>query len=430
MASVSGLPSYLYPVRHTFIDDPAGRLDSLEGFLHERQAFSCPVSRVEEPGSGVEVPAKAASESPHDKSTAAPQASETRSQEAEESDCSTVDTGSLHDVPHTPELEPATAFQLPMSLTGLLSHASASHQSSAASSEQVLSHEHVPTSSFFSSMTGFAAPFSPGAGAYFGNDVMTTGGVTSHGLHHELQGNHHTHTTHGPTHGTTHLSHGHHVANQNAMPPAMPNHPMPMGTHQHHGLAHQMGGPQSPPPPEPAPNVPPAQLPQVPSHVPTQNGSGPQVLKLEAALAPATAPASLTTPLEEAQRAQMLEVQQAAAVAAAQAVSATHEEQVAAANAFASASGLVLQQESTPAASGRELPSAGSTGHGMGQCRPCAFWTTKGCSSGQDCQFCHLCAPGEKKRRQKAKRAFFGALAEMQRCFTGDGSEGLAPPPE
>ena len=30
---------YLYPVRHTFIDDPVGRLDSLEGFLHERQAF-------------------------------------------------------------------------------------------------------------------------------------------------------------------------------------------------------------------------------------------------------------------------------------------------------------------------------------------------------------------------------------------------------
>jgi len=414
MASVSGLPSYLYPVRHTFIDDPAGRLDSLEGFLHERQAFSCPVSRVEEPGSGVEVPVKAASESAHDKSTAAPQASETRSQEAEESDCSTVDTGSLHDVPHTPELEPATAFQLPMSLTGLLSHASASHQSSAASSEQVLSHEHVPNSSFFSSMTGFAAPFSPGAGAYFGND-MVTGGV-SHGLHHELQGSHKTHGTHG-----THLSH-HHVA-ANPMPAAMP--PMPMGTH--HGLAHQMG-PQIPPPPEPAPNVPPAQLPQVPSHVPTQNGSGPQVLKLEAALAPATS-ATTPTPLEEAQRAQMLEVQQAAAVAAAQAVSATHEEQVAAANAFASASGLVLQ-ESTPATSGRELPSAGSTGHGMGQCRPCAFWTTKGCSSGQDCQFCHLCAPGEKKRRQKAKRAFFGALAEMQRCFTGDGSEGVATPPE
>ena len=31
------LARYLYPVRHTFIDDPVGRLDSLEGFLHERQ---------------------------------------------------------------------------------------------------------------------------------------------------------------------------------------------------------------------------------------------------------------------------------------------------------------------------------------------------------------------------------------------------------
>eukprot|EP00435_Cladocopium_sp_Y103_P058076 s878_g20.t1 len=90
---------------------------------------------------------------------------------------------------------------------------------------------------------------------------------------------------------------------------------------------------------------------------------------------------------------------------------------VAAANAFASASGLALQQD---ASSELNLPSAGSTGHHLGQCRPCAFWTTKGCSSGQECQFCHLCAPGEKKRRQKAKRAFFGALAEMQRCFTGE----------
>ena len=103
---------------------------------------------------------------------------------------------------------------------------------------------------------------------------MTTGGV-SHGLHHELQGNHHG-PTHGPTH-STHLSHGHHVANHQMPPNPMPPTPMPMGSHQHHGLAHQMGGPQSPPPPEPAPNVPPAQLPQVPSHVPTQNGSGPQV---------------------------------------------------------------------------------------------------------------------------------------------------------
>lgn len=58
--------AYLYPeplwVRNTFIDDPAGRLDSLEGFLHERQAFSCPVSRASDESGEASRPAKAASE--------------------------------------------------------------------------------------------------------------------------------------------------------------------------------------------------------------------------------------------------------------------------------------------------------------------------------------------------------------------------------
>eukprot|EP00930_Biecheleria_cincta_P083843 TRINITY_DN73353_c0_g1_i1.p1 TRINITY_DN73353_c0_g1~~TRINITY_DN73353_c0_g1_i1.p1 ORF type:complete len:299 (+),score=74.59 TRINITY_DN73353_c0_g1_i1:89-985(+) len=70
------------------------------------------------------------------------------------------------------------------------------------------------------------------------------------------------------------------------------------------------------------------------------------------------------------------------------------------------------------AASVFSLPSLGSALHSLGQCRPCAFVATKGCSSGMDCQFCHLCDAGEKKRRQKAKRAFYGALSEMtQRIF-------------
>lgn len=74
---------------------------------------------------------------------------------------------------------------------------------------------------------------------------------------------------------------------------------------------------------------------------------------------------------------------------------------------------------SAAAASVPGLPSAGSALHSLGQCRPCAFVATKGCSSGADCQFCHLCDAGEKKRRQKAKRAFYGALSEMtQRLFS------------
>ncbi|OLQ05353.1 hypothetical protein AK812_SmicGene11476 [Symbiodinium microadriaticum] len=44
----------------------------------------------------------------------------------------------------------------------------------------------------------------------------------------------------------------------------------------------------------------------------------------------------------------------------------------------------------------------GSRGHNLRLCKPCAFWNTKGCKDGVDCKFCHLCEPGEKKRRKKA----------------------------
>lgn len=48
-------------------------------------------------------------------------------------------------------------------------------------------------------------------------------------------------------------------------------------------------------------------------------------------------------------------------------------------------------------------PSAGSAGHMAGVCKPCAFFHTKGCGNGLACEFCHLCDPGEKKKRHKAK---------------------------
>lgn len=50
------------------------------------------------------------------------------------------------------------------------------------------------------------------------------------------------------------------------------------------------------------------------------------------------------------------------------------------------------------------LPTVGSAAHRLGTCKPCAFFHTKGCGNGLNCIFCHLCAPGEKKRRQKVKR--------------------------
>mmetsp|Transcript_43165 Transcript_43165/g.124791 ORF Transcript_43165/g.124791 Transcript_43165/m.124791 type:complete len:425 (+) Transcript_43165:65-1339(+) len=50
-----------------------------------------------------------------------------------------------------------------------------------------------------------------------------------------------------------------------------------------------------------------------------------------------------------------------------------------------------------------DMPSVGSQLHSAGTCKPCAFLYTKGCSNGKDCQFCHLCDAGEKKRRRKEK---------------------------
>lgn len=57
-----------------------------------------------------------------------------------------------------------------------------------------------------------------------------------------------------------------------------------------------------------------------------------------------------------------------------------------------------------PAPGSFELPSIGSLGHPTGDCRPCAFLHTKGCSTGPACKFCHLCGPGERKRRLREKR--------------------------
>eukprot|EP00931_Biecheleriopsis_adriatica_P000625 TRINITY_DN100700_c0_g1_i1.p1 TRINITY_DN100700_c0_g1~~TRINITY_DN100700_c0_g1_i1.p1 ORF type:complete len:530 (-),score=108.79 TRINITY_DN100700_c0_g1_i1:143-1651(-) len=68
-----------------------------------------------------------------------------------------------------------------------------------------------------------------------------------------------------------------------------------------------------------------------------------------------------------------------------------------------------------------EYPTVGSRGHGRGSCKPCAFVFTKGCEGGVQCSFCHLCPPGEKKRRTK-ERAALGALERAARAigFAGD----------
>jgi len=66
-----------------------------------------------------------------------------------------------------------------------------------------------------------------------------------------------------------------------------------------------------------------------------------------------------------------------------------------------------MPRPSQPAPGSAELPSIGSREHAAGECKPCAFLHTKGCTSGAMCSFCHLCVAGEKKKRQKTRKTMF-----------------------
>jgi len=60
------------------------------------------------------------------------------------------------------------------------------------------------------------------------------------------------------------------------------------------------------------------------------------------------------------------------------------------------------------------LASAGSSQHGSGSCRPCAWvWKANGCALGKACTYCHSCPEGELKRRKKEKIAAM-RLADSQ----------------
>merc|ERR1711972_330865 len=73
---------------------------------------------------------------------------------------------------------------------------------------------------------------------------------------------------------------------------------------------------------------------------------------------------------------------------------------------------LLAEALAEPELGSPEKPTVGSVGHNSGTCKPCAFYHTKGCGNGVECGFCHLCPPGEKKRRQKDK---FASQREMHR---------------
>jgi len=63
-----------------------------------------------------------------------------------------------------------------------------------------------------------------------------------------------------------------------------------------------------------------------------------------------------------------------------------------------------------------EQPTVGSACHYLGICKPCAHaFSKRGCLNGVKCEFCHLCEPGELKRRQKEMRALKNAIRGIAR---------------
>lgn len=69
-------------------------------------------------------------------------------------------------------------------------------------------------------------------------------------------------------------------------------------------------------------------------------------------------------------------------------------------------------EESCPASSAPTEAWIGSSGHDRGMCKPCAFFTKRGCSLGASCNFCHLCKAGEQKRRKKKLKESWREVAK------------------
>mmetsp|Transcript_82465 Transcript_82465/g.163695 ORF Transcript_82465/g.163695 Transcript_82465/m.163695 type:complete len:808 (-) Transcript_82465:404-2827(-) len=97
------------------------------------------------------------------------------------------------------------------------------------------------------------------------------------------------------------------------------------------------------------------------------------------------------------------------------------------------------EARATPTAEAQALLSIGSSTHGTGQCRPCAwFWKPQGCQNGADCRHCHLCREGEIKARKKLKAESLriqpdGDSSDVQQEAEeqpeDDGTAAISPPP-
>jgi hypothetical protein len=65
--------------------------------------------------------------------------------------------------------------------------------------------------------------------------------------------------------------------------------------------------------------------------------------------------------------------------------------------------------------------------HSNGQCKPCAYFHQKedGCRWGDDCDFCHVCQPGELKKRKREKVKALKAANKSERASRRPSAVGI-----
>jgi hypothetical protein len=71
---------------------------------------------------------------------------------------------------------------------------------------------------------------------------------------------------------------------------------------------------------------------------------------------------------------------------------------------FATNSGFVVTADSDVGTARVPQASRGSTGHNIGECRPCVwFWRPSSCHKGADCEYCHMCDEGAVARKVETR---------------------------
>lgn len=92
-----------------------------------------------------------------------------------------------------------------------------------------------------------------------------------------------------------------------------------------------------------------------------------------------------------------------------------------------SPTGFMDLSPAAPTPEAQDLPSMGSAGHALGECRRCNFFAKGRCQNGYDCEFCHFPHERQKLTRQEKREQRSIRKAEPLKMFESSDIESEAP---